>query len=105
MAMGGGVCDGGRAYVAEETATAADGTNPTGMHSCEKLHYISWIENNRRFYSCIIDGTLSSTRLIYEEQLSCALMATCLSVQDVKKDVHVFPETKQFEQILLNCFY
>ena len=24
----------GRACVAEETATAADGTHPTGMHSC-----------------------------------------------------------------------
>ena len=96
----------GGACVTRETATAEDGTHPTGMHSCcEKLHYISWIENNKRFYSCIIDGTFSSTRLIYEEQLSCALMATCLSVQDAKKNVHVFPETELFEQIFLNCFY
>ena len=88
--MAGGMHGRGGAWVTGETATAADGTHPTGMHSCcEKLHYISWIENNKRFYSCDIYGTLSSTRLIYEEQLSCALMATSLSVQDIKKNIHV----------------
>ena len=30
----GGVCVVGGACVAGETATAADGTHPTGMHSC-----------------------------------------------------------------------
>ena len=32
---GGCVCGGG-ACMAEETATAADGTHPTGMHSCSQ---------------------------------------------------------------------
>ena len=41
-APGGGVCSGGCLLCTEaaphlgETATAADGTHPTGMHSCEK---------------------------------------------------------------------
>ena len=32
--MGGVMCGRGHACVAGETATAADGTYPTGMHSC-----------------------------------------------------------------------
>ena len=30
------------AYVAGETATAADGTHPTGMHSCYKAFCVSF---------------------------------------------------------------
>ena len=46
----GGVCGGGCAWqgacmagggcVEEETATAADGTHPSGSHSCYKLYWI-----------------------------------------------------------------
>ena len=32
-----GVCVAGEACMAGETATAADGTHPTGMHSCYQL--------------------------------------------------------------------
>ena len=34
--MAGGVRGGGGAFVAGETATAVDGTHPTGMHSCNQ---------------------------------------------------------------------
>ena len=34
--MAGGVCGGG-ACMTGETATAADGTHPTGMHSCFRI--------------------------------------------------------------------
>ena len=37
--MAGGACMGGGA-VAGEMATAADGTHPTGMHSCYKFYWI-----------------------------------------------------------------
>ena len=33
----GGMCMAGGACVAKEMATAADGTHPTGMHSCLKI--------------------------------------------------------------------
>ena len=37
---GGGICGRGGACMAGETATAADGTHLTGMHSCSLLfHY------------------------------------------------------------------
>ena len=52
VCMAGGMCCGGHAWqgvcVAGETTTAADGTHPTGMHSCFEcalrllvLHFIS----------------------------------------------------------------
>ena len=34
VCMAGGMCGGGGACTAQQTATAADGTHPTGMHSC-----------------------------------------------------------------------
>ena len=37
MAGGGGICGRGGACMAGETATAADGTHLTGMHSCYQL--------------------------------------------------------------------
>ena len=45
---GGGACmaggvRGGGACVAGETATAADGTHPTGMHSCDQFFQSEWL--------------------------------------------------------------
>ena len=37
----GGACMGRGACMAGQTATAAYGTHPTGMHSCVKEHYVA----------------------------------------------------------------
>ena len=62
--MAGGVCGGhawqggvhgkgGGASVVGEKATAADGTHPTGMHSCT-LHVLIWTKNTTE--TVVVEG-------------------------------------------------
>ena len=47
----GGVCGGGGACMAGETATAADSTHPTGMHSCHKfIHNTELISDGSKIF-------------------------------------------------------